>query len=172
MAGWARLSIWHPRVVGLPQMSSRNEWENMNRPRNALPPRAAQRPSLAGLKAPLVNQHSQEYHAPSVFTSHVADILKTSVFYHVGPQTALRRDIHEGNLSFHWSEHPPHFDTCIGFGGILRFASAPAAPLPLTTPSRLAWCCPPPAAKASPANIRKKALSSPSSRSMTPAELR
>jgi hypothetical protein len=31
-------------------------------------------------KRPLVNHHLQEYHAPSVFTSHVADILKTSVF--------------------------------------------------------------------------------------------
>ena len=37
---------------------------------------------------PLVNQNPQEYHAPSVFTSHVADILKTSVICHAGPQTA------------------------------------------------------------------------------------
>ena len=47
---------------------------------------------------PLVNHHSQEYHAPSVFTSHVADILKTPVFVTLAAY-CLEEGFHEGNLS-------------------------------------------------------------------------
>jgi hypothetical protein len=65
-------------------MSRENQKMNMNGS-----PKRPGRPFLWSKKRPLVNHHLQEYHAPSVFTSHVADILKTSVFItsgHIVPE--------------------------------------------------------------------------------------
>src|SRR5579864_178242 len=94
-------------------MSSRNEWENMNRPRKALVSTGCPKGAQPIFQPPLVNHHSQEYHAPSVFTSHVADILKLRSSSHWAAY-CLEEGFHEGNLSFYWPERPPRFDTCIG----------------------------------------------------------
>src|ERR1051326_7189708 len=85
--------------------------ENMNRPWNALWLGNIQ-PNSGRL---LVNRQFQEYDAPSAFTSRGADILKLRSLLRWAAYCP-EEGFHEGNLSLHWPEHPPHFDNGIGPG--------------------------------------------------------